>query len=371
MLTRYAPLEVFGDMAGRSRSDRPAYLAEKRLRIDAWAASEFGRESVAVVLPAVGAVLLHPGAVAMRAAASQQTPRYRLPPRAEWSEMVAGGVLGQPLPRPRLDNGYVPTVGIIDTGLMDHDEFGGARIVRARFTEAGAPVPAVGADPEGHGTFVAALIAGETMGVAPGARLAVAEVFQSGEASHDAVVAALDWLASLQVPTDGDRSGCDIINISAGGDPGDLSLYEPLRRLRTEFGILTIAGAGRSGLEGSVDTPARFDVTLGVGAHNRNGEFYQGSDWNTAAPLKPDVCALGVGVRSASTRSHDADTLSTGTSYATAVVTGSLARLLQLGRLSPGDPDEWLRELPSYCAGLKPAGESRARLGRIDLDMIP
>mgnify|MGYP003904762107 CR=1 FL=1 len=85
------------------------------------------------------------------------------------------------------------TVVVIDSGInADHTEFGDRVRWSVDFSSDGAPD---GDDIEGHGTGVASIAAGSTIGIAPEAWLAALRVEEPDGTTitNAAVTAALDW----------------------------------------------------------------------------------------------------------------------------------------------------------------------------------
>ncbi|MHC4794625.1 MAG: S8 family serine peptidase, partial [Planctomycetota bacterium] len=84
------------------------------------------------------------------------------------------------------------TVVVIDSGVKaDHSEFGDRVRWSVNFTGDDAPD---GDDQDGHGTGVASIAAGSTIGIAPESSIAALRVEQlSGLITNASVIAALDW----------------------------------------------------------------------------------------------------------------------------------------------------------------------------------
>lgn len=101
-------------------------------------------------------------------------------------------------------NGSGVKVAVIDTGVALHPDLKG-RIAAWKDFVNNRPAPY---DDNGHGTHVAGIVAGKKTGVAPGAELLVAKVFdRSGVAPLSRILAALQWAVD---------SGADVISYSAG-----------------------------------------------------------------------------------------------------------------------------------------------------------
>ncbi|PZG17354.1 S8 family serine peptidase, partial [Nonomuraea aridisoli] len=226
-------------------------------------------------------------------------------------------------------------VAVLDTGAdFSHPDLAGQVAERADFTvENGDAV-----DRQGHGTHVAATIAGtgaaargERRGVAPDARLVVGKVLDdSGFGMNSQIIAGMEWAASR----------ADVVNMSLGGEePSDgtdpLSLA--VDALTEQTGALFVIAAGNTG--GAIGSPAAATAALTVGAVDGADAL---ADFSSRGPLvgtraaKPELVAPGVGIvaaRAAGTTLGDPVdaryTASSGTSMATPHVAGAAALLAQ------------------------------------------
>jgi subtilisin family serine protease len=174
-----------------------------------------------------------------------------------------------------------------------------------------------GFDVDGHGTHVCGIIAGETVGVAPGVELLVASVLESEtlKTSLDRVLIGLDWMLShfsepenLAKPT--------IINMSLGFPPEALRLpaykraaelfRKVLRILADDFGVLTVVAIGNDG-PGKMRAPGFYPECLAVGAVGLDlapAEFSGGGVSPISGKPKPDISGLGVDIVSAFERTQ-------------------------------------------------------------------
>jgi subtilisin family serine protease len=125
------------------------------------------------------------------------------------------------------------TVYVLDTGVRaDHGEFAG----RASAVWPDASVAPESGDCNGHGTWVAALAAGSTMGVAPGASIKAIKVLGcDGSGAVSTVLAGLDWLARSHA-----ASSVAVLPFSG---PPSVSLDEALGKV-IAAGVPLVAAAG-------------------------------------------------------------------------------------------------------------------------------
>ena len=176
-----------------------------------------------------------------------------------------------------------------------------------------------------HGTAVAELIAGSTVGVAPKARLVDIAMIPEDRGSLHQFISGLRLAASLPEVS--------LINFSAGLDLKpyeDASINDVLRTI-IDSGVLPIAAIGNSGKD-SASSPARLRACLSVGAVDPNltiwigsggGKFLDAAGLNT----KPEMVAPGADIYTI-IRSGEYVTHS-GTSYAAPIVTGIASLLRQ------------------------------------------
>lgn len=229
-------------------------------------------------------------------------------------------------------------VAVLDTGVdFTHPDLTGRITQWADFSTDGGD----GVDRFGHGTHVAATIAGTgaasggaRRGVAPEAELLIGKVLDdSGYGTDSQIIAGMEWAAPR----------ADVINMSLGGwEPSDgtdpLSLA--VDALTDQHGALFVVAAGNSGPEdGTVSWPAAAASALTVGAVD--GADVP-ADFSSRGPLvntraaKPELVAPGVDIvaaRAAGTgigRVIDARyTAVSGTSMAAPHVAGAAAILAQ------------------------------------------
>ena len=189
-------------------------------------------------------------------------------------------------------------VAVIDSGIdYGHPEFAG-RILAGRSFVSGSWKH----DADGHGTFVAGLIAADPTngqgiaGIAFNAKLLIAKVVPPDDSGVNlqAEVAGIRWAV---------REGAQVINLSLGGqrDPVDLRLdtYSPLERQAIEdavaHGVVVVAAVGNGTESPSIpwvyaDYPAALPHVLGVSALRENGTV---PDYSNRDPVFADVAAPG------------------------------------------------------------------------------
>ena len=228
-------------------------------------------------------------------------------------------------------------VAVLDTGVDPaHPDLAGKVVQAENFTDSPDT-----ADRIGHGTHVAATVAGtgaasngSRRGVAPGADLLVGKVLGDAGVGYESwVIAGMEWAV---------RSGADVVNMSLGGDPTDGTdpLSEAINRLTAESGTLFVVAAGNDGpVEGSIGAPGSASSALTVGAVDRDEKLAAFSGRGPRpgdSAVKPEITAPGVGIVAARATGtamgepvNEAYTAASGTSMATPHVAGSAALLAQ------------------------------------------
>ncbi|MCH7230654.1 S8 family serine peptidase [Glycomyces sp. L485] len=276
------------------------------------------------------------------------------------------------------------TVAVIDSGVdADHPDLAGRVLPGRSFIDAdrgaeprllalGAdPGPAFDrafaqADPVGHGTAVAGLIAGRSAsrhpGVAPGARILPVRVLDDQNRYHDSAMVgeAVRWAVD---------NGADVVNLSLGGHYDSQAFAEAIDYAERRD-VLVVACTGNQEHAGSGDAvwfPAREDPVLAVTGVDSDGLRWPtaitGDETDLAAPsARLTVPAAGGGHKTA-----------TGTSFASAIVSGTAA-LVRSARpeLSAAE----VRHLLTATAGADGEGlgagvVDAARAVEADLDRLP
>jgi subtilisin family serine protease len=270
-------------------------------------------------------------------------------------------------------------IGIIDTGADGtHSELRDrivafrsfARNDRARSNRKAK-------DFERHGTHVAALAAGRNMGVAPGARLAVAAVLTERDPAtglmggyQDQILAGLNWLLR---GGDGLSQRVDILNASLGTAPYSDMYYQAMADARDVDGIQIIASIGNAGQHGANNhsSPGNYDVCIGVGATDQTDAVCSFSDWGTVSAhpglAKPNLSAPGNQIWSA--KPGGGYRPDSGTSMASPLVAGAAALVMEKKPTTKGNPAALTQALNKLLASF-PAASSRGGRGRLDLGAI-
>ncbi|MFN8022202.1 MAG: S8 family serine peptidase [Acidimicrobiales bacterium] len=290
----------------------------------------------------------------------------------------AGGIAGRGVDVAVIDTGISPVAGLDAPGKIVNGpdlsfDNGDARL---RWL-----------DGNGHGTHMAAIIAGNDAahgfsGIAPDARLVNVKVgANTGAVDVSQVIAALDWIVEHRT-----QNGLNIrvVNLSFGTNGVQPTLVDPLARAveRAWFaGIVVVVASGNDGraLTG-LATPATDPYVITVGpAEQVNGTWQVPSFASNGNGLRdPDVVAPGRSIQSLRVPGGRVDTeypsarvgdrlfLGSGSSQAAAVVSGAVALMLQQSpKLTPDQVKELLR---STADPLPTDSARRQGKGMVDLD---
>ena len=252
-------------------------------------------------------------------------------------------------------DGTGSTVAVLDTGWdPTHPDLAGQVTGAHNFTEDADPEGQAAIDRQGHGTHVAATVAGTGAasggthaGVAPGADLLIGKVLgDDGSGYEDWIIAGMEWAVA---------QGADVVSMSLGTDwasDGTDPMSQAVDRLSAESDTLFVIAAGNTGpRESSVGSPGAATSALTVGAvdkQDRAAAFSSRGPRLGDGAVKPEVVAPGVGIVAARAAGTSLGNLLdehytslNGTSMATPHVAGAAAILAQQ---HPDWTDEQLKQ---------------------------
>ena len=209
-------------------------------------------------------------------------------------------------------------VAVIDSGIdLQHPIFAGKLSASTEFWDYvgndATPQDESGGNGYGHGTAVAGII----LQVAPRAKILPIRVLRpDGTANTSDVVAAIGRAVN---------NGANIINLSLGTGGYDQSLMDICTWANSQ-GVRIVAAAGNNGQLNNLDSPALFSwssstyqMTIGVGSVNTNDQKSSFSSYGDSVYS----FAPGENIWSAYPSNRSANF--TGTSFATPIVSGSIA----------------------------------------------
>lgn len=212
----------------------------------------------------------------------------------------------------------------VDVYLFDTGIRGAHRDLRGRVAPRGFSSfdnGIAGEDCSGHGTHVAARIAGHTLGVSDAARLVSVKVIDRfGTGDEATVIAGIDWVM-------GQTGAYKLVNMSltrlVTQSPSALDIAVTAL---IDAGATVVVAAGNAASDASAYTPARIDGAITVGSAQRSAL----SDFSNAG-IGVDLYAQGEAVASASIRDICGVAEMSGTSMAAPYVTGLIAQMLADG----------------------------------------
>ncbi|MFZ5968575.1 MAG: S8 family serine peptidase [Bacillota bacterium] len=228
-------------------------------------------------------------------------------------------------------------VAVIDTGIYGgHVDLDGGKVIGWKDYVSNKTTPY---DDNGHGTHVAATIAGEGegnsayTGVAKGAALVGLKVLdRRGSGSMSDVTAAIDWCV-----TNKDVYGIDVINMSLGtsGSSDGTDSTSLAVNNAVDHGIVVVVAAGNSGPgKYTIGSPGAASKAITVAAMADVGENgFDLRDFSSRGPtadgrIKPDIAAPGYNITSAKTNTSSGYVTYSGTSMATPFTAGVVALML-------------------------------------------
>ena len=211
---------------------------------------------------------------------------------------------------------------VVDSGInRNHDEFVGR--VTQLWRVPGEPETPCGM----HGSWVASIAAGSTIGIASRSRIFDIRVARNSLGcsffTSDAINGLLAAINNLEVTSWGNVTRPSVINLSWIG-PGN-SIIDTLTGILFDMGVVVVAAAGNShsSLEPCAYSPSRGNKVVSVGATTQSDRVASFSNYGNCV----DIFAPGVGIVGAV---HDMDSgfiVEDGTSASAPIVSGIAAVL--------------------------------------------
>ncbi|MDW4909565.1 S8 family peptidase [Streptomyces sp. ADMS] len=205
------------------------------------------------------------------------------------------------------------TVYVIDTGIrVSHRDFGG----RASHGWDFVGNDRWAGDGNGHGTHVAATIAGTALGVAKKAKVVSVRVLDNaGGGTTAQVIAGIDWVTKhARKPA--------VANVSLGGYRN--TQLDAAVRNSIASGVTYTVAAGNDAASAGAYSPAAVKQAITVGATGRTDARAGFSNWGSTL----DLFAPGVSITSASYASDTGRVAFSGTSMAAPHAAGAAALFL-------------------------------------------
>ncbi len=197
-------------------------------------------------------------------------------------------------------------IGHLDTGVdPSHPELRGKIAAFAEFGGDGKRIQSSAHDSAQHGTHTAGLLVGNTVGVAPDARLISALVLPNGEGTFAQVIAGMQWVLDPDNNAD-TNDGANVVSMSLGLPGTYQEFVVPVKNM-LKAGVVPVFAIGNFGpTAGSTGSPGNIPDVIGVGAVDQNNQVAPFSSrgpvaWSGAYSgtfTKPDVAAPGVAITS-------------------------------------------------------------------------
>ena len=298
-------------------------------------------------------------------------------------------------------------VALIDTGVAPVEGLAGqGKIVNGPDLSLESQAPDLThLDTNGHGTFMAGLIAGHDSaltapysaapasayrGIAPDARIVNVKVGTAdGGVDVTQVIAAINWVIDHK-----NDNGLNIrvLNLSYGTNSTQSAISDPLSHAAErawKAGIVVVAAAGNTGYQRGANAPGLADpaynpYVLAVGGYDTNGTRQERDDSmgsysasaNVRGARRPDLAAVGTKLQGLRVPNSFIDTQSgggrlgdryfrgTGTSEAAAIASGTVALLLQ--KYPNMSPDQVKRMLKASARPLRGSDPSTQGNGAVN-----
>jgi subtilisin family serine protease len=281
---------------------------------------------------------------------------------------------GVPRAHERGNHGQEAAIAVLDTGCdADHEEISDRTVDFAYFPPDGPVRRVRGFDTSWHGTHVAGIAAGQTIGVAPQARLMCGSVLGGDrlETVLSRLVRGINWVAGQMASLPASTTA-RIVNMSLGiredwvDSPRKrdalAAVAGALGYLMSGYGALIVAAVGNDGPGSGPRAPAYIPGVLAVGAVDFERDVAAFSSGGRGpAPFNhvetPSVAGFGVDVLSSMERDAFGEShycFSSGTSMAAPYVAGVAALAGQeTGHFGP-DLKDWIvghaQSLPANAA---------------------
>ncbi|XP_023931313.1 uncharacterized protein LOC112041845 [Lingula anatina] len=214
------------------------------------------------------------------------------------------------------NDGAVVRTYVVDSGVrQDHDEFTGRLILGPSYTNDN-PQPSSGEDQFNHGTLVASAIAGNLYGASNKATLVSVRILDGqGNGFTSDLVTAIGYAITDCGQQQGIRC---TINLSLSGGGTSQAAADAIEQA-VQANIPVIGAAGNGGYDSCNTVPGSAPEAIVVGAVDNQFAFPSSiSNYGTCI----DILAAGVDILGASSFGPTATTTKSGTSFATAYVTG-------------------------------------------------
>jgi len=243
---------------------------------------------------------------------------------------------------------------VVDTGIrVTHNEFEDRAKVGGSFCDG-----CNDEDENGHGTHVASIATGSTLGVARKATpIAVRVLDASGSGSNSGILAGLQFV--LEQHTSGGKKN-SVVNMSLGGAKSQ-AVNDAVKAL-TDAGVHVAVAAGNESQDACGTSPASEPSAITVGATEKDSDAV--TDFSNFGKCL-DIFAPGRDIQGAGIKNDNDGAVFSGTSQATPHVAGTIALIIAKdGNKSPAAMADELKQLSTkgVVKGLKGSPDSFLRI---------
>ena len=260
-------------------------------------------------------------------------PEFTIDTPSEINEKIFPGALGED----KLDwgqshislrkiwqetKGEAINVAILDSGIIENEEFNYAVKAKKNFTKIGDVDDTI--DTNGHGTFVAGIIGARLnnrsiVGVAPECNLYIAKVTEGRNAPVEYVARALEWCIEKKV---------DLINLSLENGRYVCKIHQLIKDFTYGYsngkpGFVICSGGNKN----KITYPAKYSETLAVAKIDRGLTSSSGASG-------PEIDFAAPGIRVSSLNELGREETRSGSSFAAPFITGIVALILSKHRSS-------------------------------------
>ncbi|WP_188968773.1 S8 family peptidase [Deinococcus aerolatus] len=225
-------------------------------------------------------------------------------------------------------------IGHLDSGIdPSHPQLAGKIASFAEFDGEGNRKSSSVHDSTDHGTHTAGLLVGDTVGVAPSARVISALVLPNNEGTFAQVIAGMQYVLDPDNNADTD-DGADVVNMSLG-IPGTFDEFIVPVENMLKANVVPVFAIGNFGpASSSTGSPGNLPDAIGVGAVDQSGNVASFSSrgpvaWSgriSGVFTKPDIAAPGQDITSAIPGNKYG--AKSGSSQASPITAGAVALLL-------------------------------------------
>nr|CAG8460221.1 9242_t:CDS:1 [Entrophospora candida] len=211
-------------------------------------------------------------------------------------------------------------VYVIDTGInIKHVEFGDRAKVGGRFCD--GPGCDTDNDDKGHGSHIAGIIGGKTVGVANQVNLISVKILDAnGTGSQGNVIVGLHYVLKQHIKSSNKNT---VVNVSVGGVY--LAALNNVVKSLTDAGAHVVTAAGNNATDACFVSPASAPEAITVGAlEEKIDALAKYSNVGNCV----DIIAPGTNIQSVDAKSNDKFTTLTGTSQAAPHVSGAIALII-------------------------------------------